>query len=337
MLFYHYNQSFTLESGAVLKEVHIAYHAWGTLNEERDNVIWVCHALTANSNAKDWWPGLIGEGAAFDTATYFVVCANILGSCYGTTGPTSTNPETTTPYYQSFPLFTIRDMVGVHELLRGHLGINKIYLLAGGSMGGYQALEWCIMRPGLISHLFLITTSAKESAWRIAIHTAQRMAIELDPTWAYPQAGKGSEGLKIARAIGILTYRTYESFVLSQSDTDPDKTNHFKASSYILHQGDKLMKRFSPYCYWALTKAMDTHNLARTRTTLEAVLQSITARTLVIGIESDLLCPLPEQKFLADHIPAAKFVAMSSGYGHDGFLIETAKITEQLSTWLTPS
>lgn len=337
MLFYHYNGRFTLESGAALTELHIAYHTWGRLNEKGDNVIWICHALTANSNAKDWWPHLIGEGAAFDTHNYFVVCANIVGSCYGTTGPSSTNPETGSPYFKNFPAITIRDMVNAHELLREHLGIKSIHLLVGGSMGGYQALEWCVMNTLLNKHLFLLTTSAKESAWGIAIHTAQRMAIELDSIWSEPHNSAGNKGLKVARAIGMLTYRNYEAFVKTQGDTAPDKTDHFKASSYIEHQGNKLMKRFSATSYWILTKAMDTHNLARKRMNIDLVLKTIQAKTLIIGIESDLLCPVQEQKFLAEHIPDANFITIDSIYGHDGFLIETEQITNHLSTWLQQS
>lgn len=333
----HINQAFRLESGVSLPELTIAYHSWGSLNETRDNVIWICHALTANSNAKEWWPNLIGEGLAFDTSNYFVVCANILGSCYGTTGPSSINPGTGAPYFHSFPFITIRDMVKAHELLRQHLGIRHIHLLAGGSMGGYQVLEWAVMQPDLCRHLFLITTSAKESAWGIAIHTAQRMAIETDSTWQNGQINDGKNGLKVARAIGMITYRSYDSFIKTQSDTDADKLDQFMATSYIRYQGEKLAARFSAYSYWHLSKAMDSHNLARGRADLPAVLAGIKAKTLVIGITSDLLCPIQELQFLARHIPDASFAAIDSLYGHDGFLVETKAITQHLSNWMQSS
>jgi homoserine O-acetyltransferase len=148
---YKYAETFTLESGAVLNEVSITYHTWGVLNTTADNVIWICHALTANSNAAEWWPGMIGPGLIFDTDKYFVVCANMLGSCYGTTGPSSINEETHNPYYHQFPAITVRDMVSAHRLLRNHLGINQIHTLVGGSMGGYQALEWCLTESQHIS------------------------------------------------------------------------------------------------------------------------------------------------------------------------------------------
>jgi homoserine O-acetyltransferase len=221
-------------------------------------------------------------------------------------------------------------MVYAHDLLRQHLGIKRIHLLAGGSMGGYQVLEWAVMKPDLCKHLFLITTSAKESAWGIAIHTAQRMAIETDSTWTEGNITDGKNGLKVARAIGMLTYRSYESFVKTQTDTANEKLDDFMASSYLKYQGEKLAARFTAHSYWVLSKAMDSHNLARGRGNVADVLKSIQARTLVIGITSDLLCPVEELQFLAQHIPDARYVAIDSLYGHDGFLVETEAITKHL-------
>ena len=332
---FHYQQPFLLESGESLPELSISYYTWGQLNETKDNVIWICHALTANANAREWWPNLIGEGLAFDTEKYFVICANILGSCYGTTGPSSIHPGTGKPYLHQFPFITIRDMVSAHNLLRQHLGIRGIHLLAGGSMGGYQVLEWAVIEPQISKHLFVITTSAKESAWGIAIHTAQRMAIETDSTWTAGQLTDGRNGLKVARAIGMLTYRSYESFVKSQADTNNEKTDQFMASSYIRYQGEKLANRFTAYSYWTLSKALDSHNLARGRGSMEAVLSSIRTKTLIIGITSDLLCPVQELQFLAQHIPNATYSTIDSLYGHDGFLVETEAISYHLSSWLS--
>ena len=334
MNYFRHKEPFPLECGDTLEELTIAYNTYGTLNAQADNVIWICHALTASSNLQDWWPELIGEGKAFDTSKFFIVCDNILGSCYGTTGPTNINKKTGSIYYHNFPFITIRDMVNAHSLLQEHLNISKIHLLVGGSMGGYQALEWCIMRPGLIENLFLLATSARETAWGIAIHSAQRMAIENDATWKENSGKAGSEGLKTARAIGMITYRSYESFVQKQTDDDIEKLDDFKASSYINYQGNKLSKRFNAYSYWALTKAMDTHNLSRGRGELSAVLNKIKQKTLVLGITSDILCPLQEQKFLSEHIPHATFVPIDSIYGHDGFLVETKQIEFHLSAWL---
>ena len=335
MKVFEHKSRFDLESGAYLPELAITYSTYGTLNADKSNAVWVCHALTANSDAADWWNGVVGAGHVIDPEKYFIVCANILGSCYGTTGPLSTNPETQQPYYSSFPLITVRDMVQAHILLRKHLGIEKIYLLMGGSMGGYQAMEWCVMEHEVIDNLFLLATSASESAWGIATHTAQRLSIEADATWNTPSADAGAKGLKAARAIGMLTYRNYGIMVQQQTDSDAEKTDNYKASSYINYQGDKLVQRFNAYSYWMLTKTMDSHHLGRGRGgNLEAVLQTITQRTLIIGISSDILCPLVEQQFLAAHLPNAALIEIDSSYGHDGFMVESAKISQHLAQWL---
>ncbi len=214
---YHHDQRFELENGAALDELTIAYHTYGELNSDKSNVVWICHHLTANSDAALWWKGIVGTGYIIDPAKYFIVCANILGSCYGTTGPLSNDPATGRPYYSSFPQVTIRDMVNAHTLLRKHLGIESIHLLIGGSMGGYQALEWSIMEPGIAKKMILLSTSGAESAWGIAIHTAQRLAIEADGTWLDSSPDAGRRGLKAARAIGLISYRNHGILVKSNS------------------------------------------------------------------------------------------------------------------------
>ncbi len=323
---YTYSQPFTLESGISLPKLKIAYHYYGEYTPGK-KVAWVCHALTANSDVADWWKGFVGEDAIINPNDYFIVCANIIGSCYGSTGPSTS--------FDQFPMITIRDMVRAHILLRQHLGIEKIDLLLGGSMGGYQALEWAMMEPTVIQKMFLIATTAAESAWAIAIHTAQRLSIEADTTWKEAKPNAGAKGLKAARAIGMLTYRNYGIFKEKQTDADPEKMDDFKASSYINYQGDKLVHRFNTYSYWLLTKSMDSHHLARGRGgDLMATLASIQTPTFIIGIKSDILCPLPEQKFMEAHMPNANLVAIDSVYGHDGFIIETAAITTHLKAWL---
>ena len=329
---YKYHQPFTLESGISLPKLKIAYHYYGEYTPGK-KVAWVCHALTANSDVADWWKGLVGEESIINPNDYFIVCANMIGSCYGSTGPLSVDELDTT--LDQFPNITIRDMVRAHILLRQHLGIEKIYLLLGGSMGGYQALEWAIMEPSVIQKMFLIATTAAESAWAVAIHTAQRLAIEADPTWKETKPNAGAKGLKAARAIGMLTYRNYGIFKEKQTDADPEKMDDFKASSYINYQGDKLVNRFNAYSYWLLTKSMDSHHLARGRGgNLAVTLASIQTPTLIIGINSDILCPLAEQAFMEDHMPNANLVAIDSMYGHDGFIIETEQIITHLKAWL---
>jgi homoserine O-acetyltransferase len=335
MKVFEYKRTFVLECGKSLPGINIAYHTYGKMNADKSNVVWVCHALTANSDAAGWWPGVVGEKGVINPEKYFIVCANIIGSCYGSTGPLSINPETQQPYYSNFPLITIRDMVNAHILLRKELGIEKIHLVMGGSMGGYQALECCVMEPERIENLFLIGTSPTESAWGIAVHTAQRLAIEADNSWKDMNAEAGQKGLKAARAIGMLTYRNYGILVQKQTDPDAEKIDNFRASSYINYQGDKLVNRFNAYSYWMLTKSMDSHHIARGRAgKVEDVLRSIKQKTLIIGISSDILCPLHEQKFMAEHIPDSTLVEIDSVYGHDGFIVEAEKISSALKKWL---
>jgi homoserine O-acetyltransferase len=335
MEYFHNKEAFELENGQSLPEITIAYHTYGKLNADKSNVVWVCHALTANSDAADWWNGIVGDNHIIDPEKYFIVCANILGSCYGTTGPLSINPATGKPYYSEFPLITIRDMVKAHIRLREYLGIEKIFLVMGGSMGGYQAMEWAIAEKDVVQNLFLLATSATESAWGIATHTAQRLAIEADGTWKEASADAGKKGLKAARAIGMLTYRNYGIMVQQQTDSDSEKLDNYKASSYITYQGDKLTQRFNAYSYWYLTKTMDSHHIARNRGgKLEPVLKSIQQKTLLIGISSDILCPLVEQHFLANNLPNATLIEIDSSYGHDGFMVESKLISQHLGEWL---
>lgn len=329
-------QPFVLESGTVLPEITIAYHTYGVLKGTDTKVVWVCHALTASADCADWWKGLVGEDCLINPDQYFIVCANILGSCYGTTGPLSVNPKTQDPYFSDFPAVTIRDMVNAHILLREYLQIEQIFLLMGGSMGGYQVLEWAMMEQKRIQKIFLIATSPSESAWGVAIHTAQRLAIEADLTWKDKHEKAGAAGLKAARAIGMLTYRNYGIFQEAQTDPDPEKIDDFKASSYINYQGEKLVKRFNAYSYWLLTKSMDTHHLGRGRRgDLIKALNSIQQPVLIMGIRSDILCPLDEQRFMKEYMPNATLVEIDSTYGHDGFIIETVQISHHLSSWLT--
>lgn len=313
-----HNEPFILESGIVLPGIHICYTTHGKLNQDSSNVIWIFHALTANSDPVEWWDGLVGEGKLFDPRKYFIVCSNNLGSCYGTSGPSSANPETGEKYGQDFPLITIRDMVRVNDIVRQHLGITKIKLVTGGSTGGQMALEWAIENPDVIENLVPIATNARHSAWGIAYNEAQRMAMD---------NADAEKGLAAARAIAMLSYRSYESYVKTQTDEE-EKIDNFSASSYQNYQGLKLVKRFNPDSYYVLSKAMDSHNVGRGRGSVEQALGMIRAKTVVIGIDSDNLFPIIEQEYIAEHIPDGNIETIDSLFGHDGFLIEYDQLTE---------
>lgn len=326
-LFFHSQEPFVLESGVILSEITMAYQTFGSLDASKSNVIWVVHALTANADVADWWAGLFGKGKILDPEKYFIICANNLGSCYGSTNALSINPKTNEPYYHEFPLLTTRDMANALEMLRKHLDLPTIQMLIGGSLGGQIAMEWAIMQADKIQNLVLLATNAFHSPWGIAFNEAQRMAIQADASWQYNHPQAGMMGLKAARAIALLSYRNVEIYNQRQKEEDNTKTNHFKASSYQQYQGEKLIRRFNAFAYWTLSKAMDSHHVGRKRESTEHALASIKAQTKVIGISSDLLFPVSEQKFLANHIPKASLHIIDSLYGHDGFLLEFEEIT----------
>jgi len=331
-----YNQPFSLESGSSVPGYHLAYNSYGQLNETGDNVVWVFHALTANSDPLEWWPGLVGEGRLFDPANYFIVCVNMPGSCYGSLGPLSKNPHTGEPYYHDFPFFTPLDMVRAYQPLREFLGIRKIHIGIGGSMGGQQLLEWAVEEPTLFSTIFPIATNAQHSPWAIAFNVSQRMSIEADSTWNENNPLAGINGMKAARATALISYRHYQTYLHAQprSNDFPFGNGWDGAASYQRYQGEKLAARFNAFSYYVLSQAMDAHNVGRGRGSADKALHRVQAKSLVIGIESDILFPLSEQQFLATHIPGAVYSSIRSAYGHDGFLLEYESIGQLISDFL---
>lgn len=331
---FHCPQKFELESGKKLQGFQLKYTTYGQLNKERDNVVWVCHALTGSSDVADWWGGFFDANSPYSPQEYFIICANALGGCYGSTGPLSLNPSTGHPYFHDFPQLTNRDIVRAFDLLRQHLAIEKVHTVMGGSLGGQQAIEWAIERPDVFEHLIAIATNAVHSPWGVAFNEAQRMAIEADSSWKGKDERAGMEGLKAARAIAMISYRAYEGYKNTQSEKTNDKLDDFRAASYQRYQGQKLANRFNAFTYWLLTKTMDSQNVGRGREGVEAALQKIKAETLVVGIESDVLYPISEQKFLAENITNAKFEGIPSLFGHDGFLVEFEGLKNIVSNFL---
>lgn len=329
-----YQKRFQLESGQSLPSLEIAYHTFGTLNKERNNVVWVCHALTANSNVFDWWNGLFGEKSLYNPNDYFIVCANNIGSCYGSTGPLSINQETKEEWFNYFPQITIKDIAASLELLKDHLRIDKIHTLIGGSQGGQIAQEWALQNKNLVANLILIATNAQHSPWGIAFNESQRLAIKADRTYYSNTIDAAKKGLSAARSIALLSYRGYTTYDETQKDETYNKTNNYASASYQRYQGEKLVNRFNAYSYVRLLDAMDSHNVARNRAeTKELALKQIKASTLVIGLTTDILFPLTEQKFLAKNIPRANYAEIDSSFGHDGFLIETEKLSRIISVY----
>lgn len=325
------NSLFGLESGSTLQGLEVAYHTIGHPNSDCSNVIWICHALTANSNPEEWWDGLVGENKFFNPREHYIICANVIGSCYGSTGPTSIRPQTGQPYYQDFPLITIRDIVKSLDLLREHLGIEKIHTLIGGSMGGFQAMEWAIQSPDRFQNLILLATAARHSPWGIAFNESQRMAIATDASWGEKSLQAASKGLATARSIALLSYRNNQAYDNTQP-REENQIDQFNAASYQQYQGKKLTARFDAYTYFNLTKTMDSHDVSRGRISTERSLGLIKASTTIIGIKGDILFPTVYQKELWKYIKNAKLYLIDSPYGHDGFLIETKQIEQILDT-----
>ncbi|MBL0742424.1 homoserine O-acetyltransferase family protein [Chryseolinea lacunae] len=329
-LTFHYQKSFALESGGTLQGFQLRYATLGKLNADRSNVVWVCHALTGSADFTDWWSGLFNEGRFFDPRHYFIICANVLGGCYGSTGHLSLNPQTGKPFYHSFPTLTNRDVVRALDTLRQDLGLEQVHTLIGGSLGGQQVLEWAVQQPDVFQHIIPIATNAVHSPWGIAFNEAQRMAIEADATWKENDHRAGIDGLKAARAIGMISYRYYDTYGQTQAEKSDDTLEDFRSSTYQRYQGQKLANRFNAFTYYSLSRMMDSHNVGRQRGGVVEALKSIKARTLIVGIDSDILFPLSEQKFLADHIPNARLEVMSSLYGHDGFLVEFEQLSDHI-------
>jgi len=336
---YRYYRPFVLEQGGVLDGLEIAYHTFGTLSAAKDNVVWVCHALTANSDVADWWPHTVEEGKFLDPSRFFVVCANILGSCYGSTGPLSIDPATGSPRFYKFPPLTIRDIVAAHRLLAEWLGIERIHALVGASVGGFQAVEWAVTEPERFSRVALIATAAKASPWTIAIDETQRMAIMADSTYGEPRPDAAAKGLAAARAIGLLTYRGPEGYNISQRDAcDPEGEGNgaigpHRACSYQQYQGEKLVRRFDAYSYVAILDSFDTHDVGRGRGGVERALQRLGGNgmeVMVVGLSTDLVFTPAEMEELARMIPDANYAVISSPFGHDGFLVEHGQLNDIL-------
>ena len=337
--------------GGKLDHVAVSFETYGELNAKGDNVVLVCHALTGSAHVAGrhhseevpgWWDPLIGPGKPIDTQRHFVVSSNVLGGCYGTTGPSSIDPGTGRPYAISFPRYTIRDMVRVQKRLLDLLGATRVAAVIGGSMGAMQVLEWGVMYPEFVRSLVPIAIGARHSAWAIGLNEVARRAITSDPQWRgghYPLAEQPEAGLGLARAVAMLSYRSFDSLEAKFGRERVDASRSllgvgFEIESYLSYQGVKLVKRFDANTYLYLTRAMDDYDLAEGRGRLSDVLASVTAPTLVMGINSDVLYPEAEQRGLVEQLPNARYARINSPHGHDAFLIEFPQVAAQVRRFL---
>ena len=318
---------FEFEAGGVADSVTIEYHtSEGELSGRK--VIWICHALTANSNPEDWWPSLVGPGLLLDPDRYYIVCVNMLGSAYGSSGP-ATDDGTGKPWFFRFPAVTVRDMAKAMNLVRESLGINRIDLLIGSSIGGFQAIEWACGSPELFSGALFMATAPRISPWLSAWAETQRMALEADPTFRECRdLTGGAAGLRCARAQALISYRCFEGYLLRQVEDDPDCLFASRAAAYQRYQGEKLIRRgFDAYSYYYMCNALDSHNVGRRRGGVEKALGRISARSIVAAIDTDNIFPVVELNTWARWIPGADVRLIQSSFGHDGFLIETEQVS----------
>jgi homoserine O-acetyltransferase len=348
-----------LQRGGVLGPVTLAYETWGTLNKERTNAILITHALTGNAHAHDverpddvkaaWWNPLIGPGRPIDTTRYFVVCSNVVGSCYGSTGPSSVDPRTGRPYGMRFPVITIRDMVRAQRTLLDYLGVQELALVVGGSIGGQQALEWAVTYPELVRRVGVVAATAALTAQAVAFSEVERQAIMADPRWQggdYAPGQGPTTGLAIARMLAMITYQSEEAMELRFSrrlarNTVVEPPSHagdlggrFDVEGYLYYQGEQLARRFDANSYLYLSRAMDLYDVSEGYPSLDAALSRLRSKALFVGIRSDFLFPAARVYALAERVRAlggdATYVELDSPHGHDAFLKEWQQMTDAL-------
>lgn len=352
--------SLSLQHGGRIAPVTVAYETWGKLNAGGDNAILITHALTGSSHAHDaerpddtkvaWWNPLIGPGRFFDTSRYFVICSNVLGGCYGSTGPSSIDPNTGRPYGVQFPIITIRDMVEVQRKLLDHLGVRQLAMVSGGSIGGQQALEWAVAYPELVQKVIVVAATAALTAQAIAFSEVGRQAILVDPRWQGGEylPGQGpNAGLAIARMLAMITYQSEEAMELrfarrparQQDLAAPsgftDLSKRFDVEGYLYYQGESLVKRFDANSYLYISRAMDLYDVSEGYPSIEAALSRLRSKALFIGIRSDFLFPAARVRWLADQVRAAGgdaiYAELDSPHGHDAFLKEWKQMTGALN------
>ncbi len=352
--------SLPLQRGGYIAPVTVAYETWGNLNAAGDNAVLISHALTGSSHAHDpehphdpkvaWWNPLIGPGRFFDTSRYYVICSNILGGCYGSTGPSSIDPNTGRPYGMRFPVITVRDMVEVQRGLIEHLGVRQLAMVAGGSIGGQQALEWAVAYPELVRKAIVVAATAALTAQAIAFSEVGRQAILADPLWQGGDylPGQGPQaGLAIARMLAMITYQSEEAMELrfarsparNQNVPSPsgfaDLGERFDVEGYLYYQGEALVKRFDANSYLYISRAMDLYDVSEGYSSIEAALSRLRSQALFVGIRSDFLFPAARVRWLADRVRAvggnATYVELDSPHGHDAFLKEWQQMTDALN------
>jgi homoserine O-acetyltransferase/O-succinyltransferase len=333
---------FALESGVVLSNAQIRYRTFGLTEDENAPVLVICHALTGSASVDTWWGSLLGPGRPFDTDRYRIVCCNILGSCYGSTSPNSINEATGERYGIDFPAVTVQDTVRIQlHLLREHLQIPQIHCVIGGSFGGMQAMEYAVQttldHSDYVQSVIPIACNAQHSAWQIAVSEIQRQAIYRDPAWTTGDPFQATTGLQLARQIAMISYRTPQGYATKFGRATVDsEEGTWQVQRYLDYQGIKFIQRsFDPITYVKLTQQMDTHDISRHRSDdVTDVLRQLRLPALILGLDSDILYPLYEQRLMAQYMPHAKLQVVTSPDGHDGFLLEQEQVGMHIRQFL---
>ncbi|MBQ9660482.1 MAG: homoserine O-acetyltransferase [Bacteroidales bacterium] len=330
------DKPFEFEGGGRIDHLDLVYYTSDREYRPGDVVVWICHALTGNANPEDWWPQLVGPGKLFDPDKFFIVCVSMLCSPYGETGPASVNPAAGRPYFFDFPRTTVRDIVAAEILVRKHLGIGRIDLMLGPSIGGFQALEWVIMEPEVVREVVFLATATRVTPFMTAFNESQRLALKADPTFLAAESLEGGRaGLVCARSIALISYRTFAGYNYTQAEPEEDTLFADRAASYQRYQGEKLVRRsFDAYSYWYLTYALDSMNVGRGRGGVEAALARIQASCMMISIDSDVLFPPSHGRSTVAALKYAAYREITSPFGHDGFLIENDQLTAILQPLL---
>lgn len=356
-------EGFALDSGERLTELNVAYEAYGELSDGRDNVIFICHSLSGDAhvagchkdvpNSEGWWDEMVGPGKGIDVQHYYVICANILGGCKGTTGPSSTNPATGKPYGSAFPHITLGDIINVHRLLLKQLGIERLAAVAGGSLGGMQAIEWTLRYPGTIDRCICIASAPSLSAQALSFDIVGRKAITSDPDWRggdYYESCEGPrEGLALARKIGHITYLSQEMMMMKfgrsrrehdAADVEPGGRfrSDFEVERYLEYQGEKFVKRFDANSYLCISRAMDEFDLAEGYDSLEEAFKRIESKLLIVALSADWLFPPEQSRSIANALLRAgkrvSYCLLNAPHGHDAFLVDVAHLAEVIRAFL---
>lgn len=331
------NEIFITENGDSFEQLRITYTTSGAISKNRDNIIWIFHPLTCDSDPENWWNDIVGFHKVINPIDYFIVCVDVIGSCNGSTSPQDINPTTGKIWGKEFPLLTFKDVIKTFQIVKSKLSIDKIFLGIGSSFGGQQLYEWIAEEPSLFEYACIVGASPKQSPWAIAFNESQRMALESDDSFNNNKPAGGKKGLAAARSIAVLTYRTSKVYEKTQSELSSRNYNNFRAASYQQYIGKKFTNRFCAFSYYALTKLMDTHNIARGRESIFAALKPIKTKIRILNLADDVLFKADENEIVTEVLSTSLSLNLDTNYGHDSILANASLIAHEIEKIINQS